>query len=85
MYIDAIELENVRTFAANKTIEFVHPDREYGESSDGATPLPKPKLDNVNLLFGDNVFNRRPDSRKNSTDNDKYCSKYKQMKSFLQI
>ncbi len=55
MYIDAIELENVRTFAANKTIEFVHPDREYGESSDRSTPLPKPTLDNVNLLFGDNA------------------------------
>lgn len=52
MYINSISLENVRTFAAEKTIYFNHPDRKY--SDNGSAPR-KPKLKNVNLLFGQNA------------------------------
>jgi hypothetical protein len=48
MYINSIEVENLRTFKKSK-ITFVHPDRDYG-----ASEFPKPKLPNVNLLLGDN-------------------------------
>lgn len=52
MYINSITLENVRTFAAEKTIHFNHPDRAYGDDS----PIScKPKLKNVNVLFGPNA------------------------------
>lgn len=51
MYINSISLENIRTFAAKNPIHFNHPDRVYGEDK----PLKKaPKLNNVNLLFGEN-------------------------------
>jgi len=53
MYIDAISLENVRTFAAEKTIAFLHPDKSFPAKSDG--DIPKPRLNNVNLLFGENA------------------------------
>lgn len=52
MYINDITLENVRTFAAQKTIHFNHPDRVYSEG--GPIPI-SPRLTNVNLLFGPNA------------------------------
>ncbi|MCZ6872362.1 MAG: ATP-binding protein, partial [bacterium] len=52
MFVDSISLENIRTFAAKKTVTFNHPDSEYGEGHE----LPHaPKLKNVNLLFGENA------------------------------
>jgi hypothetical protein len=53
MYIDSISLENIRTFAAGKTIPLVHPDTRFKKSGDGRKP--KPRLRNVNLLFGENA------------------------------
>lgn len=57
MYIDSIELENVRTFEAKKTIQFVHPDRVFrvqeGKAEQVSAPIPR--LKNVNLVFGDNA------------------------------
>lgn len=57
MYLDSIELTNIRSFGKTQRIEFVHPDchwvsRTGGERTNGA--LPKPKLPNVTLLLGDN-------------------------------
>ena len=49
MFIDSIELENVRTFAAKKKVDFVHSDTIFDSK------LPKPKLTNINLLFGGNA------------------------------
>ncbi|SRR6266545_1079330 len=48
MYIDRIKLENFRTFRKAE-IEFVHPDRNFKQLK-----LPVPKLENVNLLLGNN-------------------------------
>lgn len=31
MYVASITLENIRTFAAEKTVTFNHPDSQYGE------------------------------------------------------
>lgn len=57
MYVDKLNLRNVRTFVKND-ISFVHPDMEFRSKRDtnGAAPklLPKPRLPNVNLLLGDN-------------------------------
>jgi len=44
--------ENIRTFAAEKTVTFNHPDRRYEE---GHAQSAVPKLKNVNLLFGENA------------------------------
>lgn len=58
VYIDSIELTNVRSFGKTQRLEFAHPDREWakrsasGESANGH--LPKPRLPNVTLLLGDN-------------------------------
>ncbi len=47
MYINQLEIINVRTFKKSK-LQLLHPDRRYTKA------LPKPKLPNVNLLLGDN-------------------------------
>ena len=52
MYIESISLENIRTFAAEKTLTLNHPDSQYGE---GRSLAQAPKLKNVNLLFGENA------------------------------
>ena len=58
MYIDQIQLTNIRTFTTGKPLQFIHPDRDYRSAktavSDDSPPLPKPRLPNVNLLLGDN-------------------------------
>jgi energy-coupling factor transporter ATP-binding protein EcfA2 len=58
MYIDQINLENIRTFTKGKPLEFMHPDRVYRSAktiaTDNEAPLPKPRLPNVTLLLGDN-------------------------------
>ena len=58
MYIDQINLENIRTFTQSKPLEFIHPDRDYRSAKTAATEeypsLPKPRLPNVTLLLGDN-------------------------------
>ncbi len=58
MYIESLELENIRTFTHSK-ISFIHPDTRFqSPGEDGSTRrelLPKPKLPNVNLLLGDNA------------------------------
>ena len=58
MYIDQLNLENVRTFGMGKPLEFVHPDREFREAGTAATTngklLPQPRLPNVTLLLGEN-------------------------------
>ncbi len=57
MYIEQLNLKNVRTFV-DETIEFVHPDQEFRTKgkpeANGSGWLPKPRLPNVNLLLGDN-------------------------------
>jgi len=52
MYIDSIELENVRTFATKRKIDFIHPDKF---PMDKPASNPKPAFPNVNLIFGDNA------------------------------
>ncbi|MEZ5941189.1 MAG: AAA family ATPase [Planctomycetaceae bacterium] len=52
MYVESITLENIRTFAAEKTVTFNHPDSQFGEGHELAFA---PKLKNVNLLFGENA------------------------------
>lgn len=52
MYIDSIALKNFRAFR-NAGIDFVHPNRDFK-----AAGLPAPKLDNVNLLLGNNGFGK---------------------------
>jgi energy-coupling factor transporter ATP-binding protein EcfA2 len=57
MYIDTLELTNVRMFVKDDW-QFVHPDSEFrppesNDAGDGSL-LPRPKLPNVNLLLGDN-------------------------------
>jgi predicted ATPase len=59
MYIERLELENIRTFASGGgSLVFVHPDRGYRpqEPKQHAqeTRFPKPRLRNVTLLLGDN-------------------------------
>jgi hypothetical protein len=57
MYIDSLELNNVRTFAV-EILEFVHPDLTFRPrkraDENGSLSLPRPRLPNVNLLLGDN-------------------------------
>ena len=52
MYIEKLELENIRTFK-KATLNFVHPDRSPSKETT-ANSGPKPRLPNVNLLLGDN-------------------------------
>ena len=52
MFVESISLENIRTFAAKKTVTFNHPDREYRDHH-GLERAPH--LKNVNLVFGDNA------------------------------
>lgn len=58
MYIDRIELTNVRSFGKTQRIEFVHPDSKFQSSktlvATNGKYLPRPRLKNVNLLLGDN-------------------------------
>jgi hypothetical protein len=60
MYIDQLDIENVRTFAglAREPLDFVNPDRDFRSPktppSDGDQRLPRPRLPNVTLLLGDN-------------------------------
>ncbi|MCA9139525.1 MAG: AAA family ATPase [Planctomycetales bacterium] len=56
MYIESIELENIRTFETKTKLQLVHPDRVYqSEGIAGSDAMPEPTLNNVNLLFGDNA------------------------------
>jgi AAA15 family ATPase/GTPase len=57
MYIDHLGLGNIRTFQEAE-LELIHPHRIY-RKDDPASPvakrtLPKPRLNNVNLLLGEN-------------------------------
>jgi predicted ATPase len=58
MYIERLDLENIRTFTGGKPLVFVHPDGNYrppkSEKADKDSRLPKPRLPNVTLLLGDN-------------------------------
>jgi AAA domain, putative AbiEii toxin, Type IV TA system len=58
MYIETLDLENVRTFTHSK-FSFIHPDMRFRSPNvDGSARkrlLPKPKLPNINLLLGDNA------------------------------
>ena len=58
MYIERLDLENIRTFTGGKSLVFLHPDGDYRplNSAKGANDLrlPKPRLPNVTLLLGDN-------------------------------
>ena len=58
MYLETLDLSNIRTFTHSK-ISFIHPDTRFRSTGeDGSTRtelLPKPKLPNVNLLLGDNA------------------------------
>lgn len=58
MYIERLDLENIRTFTGGKPLDFVHPDGDYrppkSEKADKDSRLPKPRLPNVTLLLGDN-------------------------------
>jgi predicted ATP-binding protein involved in virulence len=48
MYIDNLSLTNFRTFRKSR-IDFVHPDQDFKKLG-----IPEPKLNNVNLLLGNN-------------------------------
>jgi len=52
MYIDRIHLQDFRSFR-KASIDFLHPDRPTD-----VPDFPKPKLDNVNLLLGNNGFGK---------------------------
>jgi hypothetical protein len=59
MYIDRIEIRNIRTFDnGSNALSFVHPDGDFRPSNGGSSPkdnrLPRPRLPNVTLLLGDN-------------------------------
>ena len=58
MYIDQLNLENVRTFTQGKPLELIHPDRDFRSARSLNTArdkrLPRPRLPNVTLLLGDN-------------------------------
>jgi hypothetical protein len=57
MYVDTLQLTNVRTFVDDE-LRFVHPDCAFSSAEKAgrrpATQLPRPRLPNVNLLLGDN-------------------------------
>lgn len=52
MYIDEIEIENFRTFRKTK-VSFCHSDKDYK-----AGGMPKPKLQNLNLLLANNGYGK---------------------------
>lgn len=52
MYIDAIEIENFRTFRKCQ-VTFCHAATDFD-----AAKLPKPKLPNVNLLLANNGYGK---------------------------
>ena len=60
MYIEQLDLENLRTFAgvAGKPLVFVHPECDFRPLKTPPSPederLPMPRLPNVTLLLGDN-------------------------------
>lgn len=58
MYIDQVNLENIRTFTLGKPLEFVHHDLAFRSPKTAKTAddkrLPRPRLPNVTLLLGDN-------------------------------
>lgn len=58
MYIERLDLENIRTFTGGRPLEFVHPDGDYrppkSMKDKRDSRLPKPRLPNVTLLLGDN-------------------------------
>lgn len=58
MYVEKLDLENIRTFTGGKGLTFVHPDLDFrlllANSPDKQLRLPKPRLPNVTLLLGDN-------------------------------
>ncbi len=58
MYIETLDLGNIRTFT-HSMISFIHPDARFRSPGvDRATQktlLPRPRLPNVNLLLGDNA------------------------------
>jgi hypothetical protein len=59
MYLEQLDIENVRTFAeATSPLVFVHPERDFRPAKSPASPqdhrLPAPRLPNVTLLLGDN-------------------------------
>lgn len=58
MYIERLDLENIRTFTGGEPLVFVHPDGDYrpprSEKAEHDSRLPKPRLPNVTLLLGDN-------------------------------
>lgn len=58
MYIESLDLGNIRTFT-DSTIGFIHPDMAFRSPKsnlpENGSPLPSPKLPNVNLLLGDNA------------------------------
>ena len=51
MYVDRIELRNVRTFASDE-VTFIHPETDFDAARDESGKTPR--LRNVNLLLGDN-------------------------------
>jgi AAA domain, putative AbiEii toxin, Type IV TA system len=60
MYIEQLDLENLRAFAgvAGKPLVFVHPECDFRPLKTPPSPederLPRPRLPNVTLLLGDN-------------------------------
>lgn len=58
MHINRLKLENVRTFATANYLEFVHADMEGVVRNNlfepSASKIPIPRLQNVNLLLGEN-------------------------------
>ena len=78
MFIETLELENVRTFAKAK-LDFVQPDRGYAPAKMPLDELKgrllRPRLPNVNLLLGDNgsgkttVLRDRDDRARPGRDN----------------
>jgi len=58
MYIERLDLENIRTFTGGEPLVFVHPDGDYrpphSKKAEQDARLPKPRLPNVTLLLGDN-------------------------------
>jgi AAA domain, putative AbiEii toxin, Type IV TA system len=58
MYVEKLNLENIRTFARSE-LSLIHPDTAFrspgSNGSEHRGLLPRPRLPNVNLLLGDNA------------------------------
>ena len=58
MYIDSLELHNIRTFVGGKPLVLSHPDRDYrlpnSPKAESDDRLPRPRLPNVTLFLGNN-------------------------------